>query len=144
MGYWLVAVLLVIGRPSPACRHWALLALLAAIGPQAGCGDQDVANDPECRDPGLTIDSGLASCWIHDCPESPGAAVCGSCVNPGHDVECPPGFVCSCAKQCVRGPRSYDGGGSCLPSPPADAGPEPDARTYAWPLCDDRHLPCSN
>ncbi len=120
------------------------LALLAAVVLPAGCqGEEAVADDLECRDPAGSIDSGHASCWIYDCPTAPGELSCGTCVNPGHDVECTPGFVCSCSKRCVRGPRSYDGGASCLPFPPADAGPEPDAKIYSWPTCDDRHLPCA-
>jgi len=82
--------------------------------------------------------SGLPYCWIHDCPTDPGAEVCGTCVHPGMDTECPPGFVCSCTTECVKGPRSYDGG-SCS----ADAGVSdlPDARLYEWPDCDREHLP---
>ena len=120
-----------------------VLVMLAAMGALGACGSGGDTNPAECRDPANGIDSGLPSCWIDDCPDDPGAEICGSCVNPGHDVECPPGFVCSCGTQCVRGPRSYDGGASCLPFPPADAGPDPDARIYTWSECDQRHLPCS-
>lgn len=74
------------------------------------------------------------SCWIHDCPTAPGSDTCGACVHPGFDTECPAGFVCSCFSVCVKGPRSQDAG-YCAP----DAGaalPDPDARMYAWPVCE--------
>lgn len=83
--------------------------------------------------------SGLPYCWIHDCPSDPAADQCGACKHPGVDTECPPGFVCSCNAECVKGPRSYDGGVACG----TDAGVDdtPDAQTYDWPACDEAHIP---
>jgi hypothetical protein len=65
--------------------------------------------------------------------------MCGTCVLPGDDTECPPGFVCSCEAVCEKGPRSFDAR-ACAP----DAGAaviEPDARMYDWPACDTSHQP---
>jgi hypothetical protein len=106
---------------------WFALALAISL---AGCALPADAGDAS--------PDGLPSCWIHDCPGDPGATECGTCVDQGHDTECPPGFVCSCDLTCVKGPRSYDGG-SCAPQ---DAGVSTvDAGTFDWPACDDSHLP---
>jgi hypothetical protein len=83
---------------------------------------------------------GVPYCWIYDCPSDPGSDVCGTCVHPGWDSECTPGFVCSCSAICVKGPRSFDGGVCLSDAGPADPGAS-DARLYDWPVCDDHHLP---
>jgi hypothetical protein len=110
-----------------------------------------VATLAACASPAgeSTIDGGLPSCWIHDCPGDPGATVCGVCFHHFADEECSPGFVCSCELQCVKGPRSYDAGvcssdhlDAGVDSGVVDAGgATPDAQHHDWPACDDRHLP---
>jgi hypothetical protein len=84
-------------------------------------------------------EQGIPYCWIYDCPTDPGAETCGTCSHPGNDRECTPGYVCSCHSECVKGPRSYDGGVCAL----ADGGVEPpvDANQYVWPECDEAHIP---
>ncbi len=79
------------------------------------------------------------SCWSRECPSDPGATTCGTCKHWAHDTECPPGFVCNCHLVCAAGPRTPDGGGSCLtdasPIEP-DADLSPDAQHYDWSVCD--------
>lgn len=77
----------------------------------------------------------LPSCWNFTCPDDPTATTCGTCRHPLNDLECVPGFVCSCTAVCVKGPRSYDASPACY----RDAGPGIDAAVYDWPACDDRH-----
>lgn len=113
-----------------ASRIVAIVWLVAACS--GGDGDVDAASGPPWFN-----DAGVPYCWNFDCPTDPGAAECGTCTQAGHDVECPPGFVCSCSLTCVRGPRAYDGGVAC------DAGTleRPDAAVMEWPACDMRHPP---
>jgi hypothetical protein len=126
---------------SLSLRSWPAWLVAAALGlglgGAAGCGDDRAALDG---------DGGLISCWLFTCPDDRSATTCGTCVHAGVDVECTPGFVCSCDRICVRGPRSFDAQPGCVPDAQApgtpDAGtPLPDARIYDWPACDDHHLP---
>lgn len=82
-------------------------------------------------------DAGIPYCWNYTCPGDPEATVCGRCKNHD-DRTCPPGFVCSCEGDCLRGPRSYDGGECAIDG---GASQTPDAMTYEWPVCDERHPP---
>ena len=89
-------------------------------------------------------------CWIFECPFDIGATECGTCTDPLVDTECPPGFICTCARTCIKGPRSADAQPGCLPdaAPAADAAPStpdaaplPDALQYDWPACDMGPIP---
>lgn len=118
-------------------RALAILCLLAACG--APHNTPDASLDAGPSGPPWFNEAGVPYCWNYDCPGDPGASTCGMCKDPQHDRECPPGFVCSCADTCVKGPRGPDGGPPCVPP---DAGvPTPDAMIYDWPTCDESHPP---
>jgi hypothetical protein len=90
-----------------------------------------------CGTPSSAPDA-LSSCWSLDCPSDPGAHLCGTCKHG--DIECPPGYVCDCLRECAKGPRLPDGGPACLgidaSSNPVDADLSPDAQHYDWSGCD--------
>lgn len=103
----------------------------------AACGAPREATDAASGPPWFD-DGGTPYCWNYTCPTDPDASVCGRCKDH-NDLECPPGFVCSCSSDCVKGPRSYDGG---LCPPDAGGGPPtPDAMLYEWPVCNPQHVP---
>ncbi|MCA9678433.1 MAG: hypothetical protein H6709_16230 [Kofleriaceae bacterium] len=98
-------------------RHLIVLALILS---PAGCDGTAAAVD-------------ATSCWDLTCPSDPGASTCGRCDTWAHDQQCPPGFVCNCATECVRGPRTPDGGVYCT----VDAmPPDVDAGVFDWSGCD--------
>jgi hypothetical protein len=123
--------------------------VLAVVLAVAACSysPPGVAVDAPRADGPWFDDAGLPYCWIFECPTDLGATVCGSCSEPNQHLQCPPGFLCSCERECVKGPNSYDGAPGCMPDAAIDAGagpdarPVPDARLYDWPTCNEHHLP---
>ncbi len=114
---------------------WLAL-LVIALGAFAACDDGGRGEHDAPGGPPWFNDAGVPYCWNFDCPGDPEATTCGTCTQSGNDRECPVGFECSCELECLRGPRSYDGG-------VCDAGTtdRPDAMVSEWPACDRRHPP---
>jgi hypothetical protein len=126
------------------------LALTLALA-LAGCSFEDPA--PTAADAPWLNGDGEPYCWVFECPFDIGATECGTCTDPLVDEQCPPGFICTCARTCIKGPRNADAQPGCLPdaampdAPPADAAPGPDAAPppdaleYDWPACDMGPIP---
>jgi hypothetical protein len=111
---------------------WFVVVLLGACG--SGSGATPGGGDAEVAD-------ASTSCWQYECPFDAGAAPCGTCKHHFSDMECPPGFVCDCLLNCVKGPRGPDGGICLGDAGVIDGGPDaapdsPDAHVFDWPVCD--------